>query len=573
MSKPAGWIRVRGARTHNLHNVNVDLPLGRLCVLTGPSGSGKSSLAFDTLFAEGQRRYLQTLRSDTRALFDQLRRPDVDLVEGLPPTLSVSQHAGPPRPRSTLATITEIHDHLRLLWARLGMPHCPQCGAAVHKHSLAEIVRRVLAGPEGRKVYLLAPLVTNQPGEHKESFQHIRQGGFLRARVDGVLTEVRDVPRLNTRKKHTIELVVDRLVLRPTIEERLRESLGTALKHGSGRVIVTDIDDGDWRDEAFTTVLACPRCGVQLPDPEPRLFHFNNPHGACPRCTGFGKVWELDPKLIVPERGWTMAQVVARLKEHLPEEIDLSSLAHLAPVAGNKPLSDLTEQDFQIFLHGDPQPEPPIPGLLPTLRALWETIREEDADAFADFAGFVPCPECGGARLSQAARGVQFAGRGLHEVAALTVSDALAFFAGPAATAIANPAQLRLGEVVLSEIVQRLRFLEEVGLNYLTLDRPAPTLSGGELQRARLATQLGGGLLGVCYILDEPTIGLHPRDTGRLIAALRGLQKRGNTLIVVEHDEAVMRQADFLVDMGPGAGRAGGHVLASGTLAEVSTLR
>src|SRR5262245_22458254 len=318
MDQPAGSIRVRRARTHNLHNVNVDLPLGRMTVLTGPSGSGKSSLAFDTLFAEGRRRFLETMGGDARALFDQLKRPDVDLVEGLPPVLSVSQVAGAPRPRSTLATITEVHDHLRLLYARLGTPHCTRCGGPVRKHTAAEIVERTLASPEGRKIYLLAPLVADMPGDHKEVFQQIRQGGFLRARVDGVLLEIRDIPALKPKQNHTIEVVVDRLVVRANLGQRLAESLQAALKEGAGRVSVTGIEDGDWHDDAYTTVLECTRCRTPFPELTPRLFHFNNPEGACPRCTGLGQAWEVDPALVVQRE-----QLPELLHELVDENTDL----------------------------------------------------------------------------------------------------------------------------------------------------------------------------------------------------------------------------------------------------------
>jgi excinuclease ABC subunit A len=482
-------LRIRGARTHNLQGLNLDLPRGRLTVFTGVSGSGKSSLAFDTIYAEGRRRYLETLPGDARSLFEQVERPDVDLIEGLPPTLCVSQHTTAARPRSTLATVTEIHDHLRLLFARLGTPHCPNCDLPVRKHTLAEIVRATLNHEEGRKLYVLAPLVRNLPGKHAEIFQHIRQGGFLRARVDGVLLEIRDTPKLDAKAPHTIEMVVDRLVLRATIADRLHESLQTAVKHGAGRVILTDIDTGEWRDFPYSNRLECPRCGALVADPEPRRLYFNNPEGACPRCAGMGKIAVSDA-----------ASVAA-----VDDEDDVGSVAYEA------------------------------------------------------------CPECHGARLNREARAVRFEGRGLHEVSALSVDDAAGWFAGLLATDRGG----RVRQALVTEIAQRLSFLQQVGLGYLTLDRPGPTLSGGEAQRARLATHLGGGLLGVCYVLDEPTMGLHPRDTGRLIAALRRLQERGNTVLVVEHDESVIRQADYLVDIGPGAGKDGGRLLAAGTLAEV----
>lgn len=497
MAEPAGWIRLRGARTHNLRNVDADIPRACLTVITGPSGSGKSSLAFDTLHAEGQRRYLETLRAGTRTLFAALPRPDVDLLEGLPPTVCISQRTVSPRPRSTLATVTEIHDHLRLLWARLGTPHCWQCGNPIRKHTIAEIVRATFTRGEGRKVFLLAPLVQDEAGAHREAFQQIRQGGYLRGRVDGVLQEIRDIPQLNPRAKHTIELVVDRLVVRSGLEDRFTESITTVAKLGAGRVLITDLDDGDWRDELFSTVYACPRCRIALPDPEPRRFSFNNPYGACPTCTGYGQVLDFDP-----ETG--------------PEDDD------------DKPQ------------------------------------RVRDA-----MAAFVPCPECGGARLNREARSVRFAGKGLHEVTAGTVADALHWFEAVTKEEHGDTALIRAREVLLGEIETRLRFLNAVGLGYLTLDRPAPTLSGGELQRARLATYLGGGLRGVCYILDEPTMGLHPRDTDRLLRALRNLQQRGNSIVVVEHDETVIREADWLLDIGPGAGRDGGLLLAAGPASEV----
>jgi excinuclease ABC subunit A len=592
MADTGSWLRVRGAREHNLHNVDVDLPRDRLTVLTGPSGSGKSSLAFDTLYAEGQRRYLETLRGDTRALFDQLRRPDVDLVEGLPPTLSVAQHAGAARPRSTLATLTEIHDHLRLLWARAGTPHCYNCGAPIRRHTPAEIARQTLALGEGRKVYLLAPLVRGAKGEHRDVFQQIRQGGFLRARVNGVLTEVRETPRLNPRQTHDIDLVVDRLVVREGIRDRLGESLAAAVKQGGGTVIVSTNDEGDWHDQIYSTRYACPRCGITYGELEPRAFNFNNPQGACPGCEGLGRVWEVDPQRVLPDRSWSPAKVLARIEEQTGGAVKLPKLdartshaLHVEfphpeekPWGVKTPVRDWPEKALQAWLYGSDQTVPPVPGIIPELeRALKEAGEEEDGPppaALDAFKGYLLCMECGGARLNREARSVRFAGKALHEVTALTVDDATAFFTAlvagaPAEEGVATAATRHVQTVVVAEILHRLRFLQEVGLGYLTLDRPAPTLSGGESQRARLATHLGTGLLGVCYILDEPTVGLHPRDTDRLLGALRGLQDRGNTIVVVEHDESVIRAADYLVDMGPGAGRDGGRVLAAGTVEQV----
>jgi excinuclease ABC subunit A len=590
MAEIAEWVRVRGAREHNLQNLDVDLPRDRLTVITGPSGSGKSSLAFDTLFAEGQRRYLETLRIDARAWFEQLQRPDVDVVEGLPPTLSVEQHAGSARPRSTLATLTEIHDHLRLLWARLGTPYCYQCGRPIRRQSVAEIVRQTLALEEGRKVYILAPVVRGGKGEHREVFQQIRQAGFLRARVNGVLTEVREAPRLNPRQSHTVELVVDRLAIRDGIQPRLAESVETAVKHGQGTVIITQVDDGDWHDHLFNTQYACPTCLINYGMLEPRNFSFNNPYGACPHCEGLGQVWEFDPELIVPDQSWSADRIVARLRGKAPTRLPaadrraLQALAEAFAVETTTPVGGWPADAFQALLHGTQREGGSFLGLIPELKQRLEKAQtEEEKEAVLAYAGYVPCPECGGARLNREARSVRFAGKALHEATALTVDEAIEFFQPLASGGCESPGSAsppggsrpplaqegQIQTLLVSEILHRLRFLQEVGLGYLTLDRPAPTLSGGEAQRARLATHLGAGLLGVCYILDEPTVGLHPRDTGRLLAALRGLQQRGNTLLVVEHDEEVIRQADYLVDVGPGAGRHGGRLVAHGTVDEV----
>lgn len=580
------WIRVRGARTHNLQNVQADFPRGKLSVLTGPSGSGKSSLAFDTVHAEGQRRFLETLRPEGRALFRLLQRPDLDLLEGLPPTLCVAHHSGSPRPRTTLATLTEIHDHLRLLYARFGTPHCPGCGAVVRRHHLADIVRDTLARPEGSKVYLLAPLVRGRTGTHREVLQHVRQGGYLRARIDGVLTEIRDLPRLDSARPHTIDLVVDRLVVRPTLEERLAESLATALKEGRGRVVVADLEEGDWNDRTFAIRLECSTCDLLLDDPEPRLFHFNHPDGACPRCTGLGLVRRFDPELILPDRGRKLADVVLRIQELLPEgvvvpgptrkELQVLIEAFPGPKAWKPtaPLACWPQEAVDALLQGTERTDPPLPGWIPQLEKLKQRLEEESPDAAGGLDGLQReqvCPDCAGDRLQPFSRGFRFHGQTLPTITRATVAEAAVRLAAwiEADNGPERDASTQARRKLLEEIRTRLEFLQEVGLGYLSLDRAAVSLSGGELQRARLATCLGGGLLGVCYILDEPTIGLHPRDTRRLIRALRRLQERGNTLLVVEHDEEVLRQADWLVDLGPGAGPEGGRVLAQGTVAEV----
>ncbi|QEH36354.1 UvrABC system protein A [Aquisphaera giovannonii] len=476
---PPASIVVRGARTHNLRGIEVDLPRDRLVVLTGVSGSGKSSLAFDTIFAEGQRRYIECLSGYARQFLDQLQRPDVDEIEGLPPTVAIDQRAGQASPRSTVGTLTEIHDHLRLLFARVGIPHCPNCGLPIHRQTPEQMTDGALAFPAGTKVMVLAPLVRGRKGQHAEVFPAIRRAGLIRARVDGEMIEVTDQPpKLGKAKPHDIEAVVDRLVIREGIRPRLAESIDLALKLSEGVVILAAESAGKWEDHVRSVHLACPNCGSGLRTPEPRGFSFNSPYGACPTCQGLGVVDGPDPG------------------------------------TGEK----------------------------------------------------VPCPACRGARLGPEALAVKVGGRSIAEVSALAVEDSIRFFDelrfDPAREPIAAP--------IVREIGGRLRFLREVGLGYLSLDRGSPTLSGGELQRARLATQLGAGLVGVCYVLDEPTAGLHPRDTDRLVEALRRLQEAGNSVLVVEHDEGVIRAADWVVDLGPGAGPDGGLVVAAGTPEDVA---
>jgi len=478
-------IAIRGARVHNLRDVDLDIPRGRLVVLTGVSGSGKSSLAFDTIFAEGQRRYIECLSSYARQFLDQLERPDVDQIEGLPPTVAIDQKAGQSSPRSTVGTLTEINDYLRLLYSRLGVPHCPNCGLAIHSQTPEQMVATVLAFPAGRRLMVLAPLVRARKGAHAEVFQAVRRAGLIRARVDGEIVEVADEPpKLAKTKAHSIDAVIDRLVVREGIGPRLAESVNLALKLSEGLTTITTEVDGVWQDHLMSVHLACPGCGTGLPPLEPRSFSFNSPQGACPTCGGLG----------------------------------------VAPAG------------------------------------------EADAETDGDDDDPTPCPDCQGSRLRPESRSVRVDGRSIDQVLDLAIDEARAFFEGLRLPG-ADPA---VAEPLLKEIRGRLQFLSNVGLDYLTLGRGSQTLSGGELQRVRLATQLGSGLVGVCYVLDEPTAGLHPRDTDRLLAGLRDLEAQGNSVLVVEHDEAVIRAADWVVDVGPGAGPDGGSIVATGTPDEIA---
>jgi excinuclease ABC subunit A len=477
---PSSAIRVRGARVHNLRGIDVDIRRNQLVVITGKSGSGKSSLAFDTIFAEGQRRYIECLSSYARQFLDQLERPDVDLIEGLPPTVAIDQRPGQASPRSTVGTLTEIHDYLRLLFARLGAPFCPRCGLPINRQTPEQMVAHVLAFPQGKKAMVLAPLVRGRKGQHLDVFQTIRRSGLIRARVDGQIIEVTEQPpKLAKTKIHHIEAVVDRLVIREGIRPRLAESINLALKLSDGVVVFAAETDKGWEDNVLSIHLACPACGTGLQSLEPRGFSFNSPYGACPTCEGLG--------------------VIA------------------------SPQSDLEES---------------------------------------------PCPACQGSRLRPEARAVRVAGRSIDEVSSLAISDLLRFFD----EIVFSPAQEPIARPLVREISSRLRFLAEVGLDYLSLARSSDTLSGGELQRARLATQLGAGLVGVCFVLDEPTCGLHPRDTEALIASLRRLQSQGNSVLVVEHDLDVIRDADWAIDLGPGAGPDGGQVVAAGRPEQLASI-
>jgi excinuclease ABC subunit A len=587
---------------HNLRNVDVDLPRDRLVVLTGVSGSGKSSLAFDTIYAEGQRRYLECLSTYARQFLDQLERPDVDAIEGLPPTVAIDQKAGAPSPRSTLGTITEIYDYLRLLFARAGTPHCPNCDAPIRRQTPEQMTDQLMALPTGRKVQLLAPLVRDRKGQHLDVFQAIKSAGLIRARVDGQIIEVAEPPpKLVKTKAHTIEAVIDRLVIRDGIRPRLAESLDLALKLADGRVLAlietpaSPPSPAGWEERLLSVHLACPECGTSLAEIEPRSFSFNSPHGACPACDGLGARGAFQAELSVPDRSrsWSQGAVIpwTLLADGRkdPEALEVPVRDFLARhgLDAATPLKSWPAASWPSFWYGESGGS--LPGLAALLEQAYQDNRGEALRRALDvYRESVVCPACNGSRLRPEARAVRFGGRSIGELTAMAVGELLAFVSimmahaddrGSVEAPLPNgrgsvqsepsrereravsPAPDAITAPLLVEIAGRLQYLFDVGLEYLSLGRGSDTLSGGELQRARLAAQLGSGLVGVCYILDEPTAGLHPRDTARLLASLRRLQAMGNSVLVVEHDEAMIRAADWVVDLGPGAGPDGGAIV------------
>lgn len=580
---------IRGAREHNLKNIHLEIPRDKLVVITGLSGSGKSSLAFDTIYAEGQRRYVESLSAYARQFLGQMEKPDVDQIEGLSPAISIDQKGVSHNPRSTVGTVTEIYDYLRLLFARVGQPHCPRCGRVIQQQSVEQIVDTIEALPDGSRIMILAPLVKDRKGEHKKVFDDVRKAGFVRVRVNGEILDVNEEVKLDRYKQHTIEAVVDRLVIRHNNGDRNRiaDSVETALKLGGGVVLVARQDA---EDLMFSEHFACPVDNISLGEIEPRTFSFNTPHGACPACMGLGTQMELDPDLIIPDKDLSLAEGAIRANG-IDSGNDSSYFGKLIEAVAHKyhfsmdtPVRELTREQLDKILYGTGDEvirvryqnqfgqwreyETTFEGVIPNqLRRYRETDSDYVRQEIESYMTTRPCPVCKGQRLKPEALAVTVAGKNIVQVTAMSVTQALAWV-----NDLPNhftEKQKTIAYQILKELKARLGFLANVGLDYLTLDRSAASLSGGEAQRIRLATQIGSQLMGVLYILDEPSIGLHPRDNKRLIETLLRLRDLGNTVLVVEHDEETMRAADFIVDLGPGAGEHGGHVVCAGTIEEV----
>jgi excinuclease ABC subunit A len=575
---------VKGAREHNLKNIDLELPRDKLIVISGLSGSGKSSLAFDTIFAEGQRRYVESLSAYARQFLGQMKKPDVDFIEGLSPAISIEQKTTHRNPRSTVGTVTEIYDYYRLLYARIGTPHCPKCGREIREQGIDQILDTIMSWKAGTKLQVLAPIIRGKKGEHQRVLEDAVKQGFVRARVNGELRSLDEKIELDKQKKHTIEIVVDRLKLSEDGRRRLAEAVEAALRIADGIAIVTREKNGADVDEFFSQRGACPDCNISLPELEPRLFSFNTPHGACPACTGLGIKLEFDPNLVIPDKSLSFNEGGC-----IPYNPDAAwfrsrfdALAKHYKFSLDTPFEELPKKAMDAILYGGNEAirvrydnakgtghfeyESSFPGILAELmRRYLETSSDGVKDWLEKFMSEKPCEDCGGKRLRPEALAVTIGGSNIHDLSAMSVEESIRFYDGLELT----ETQKLISKQVFKEITARLNFLKNVGLEYLTLERKAGTLSGGEAQRIRLATQIGSSLVGVLYILDEPSIGLHQRDNQRLIDTLIYLRDIGNTLLVVEHDEQTLRTADWIVDLGPGAGVHGGHVVASGTPAQV----
>ncbi len=575
-------IHVKGAREHNLKDIDVVLPRDRLIVITGISGSGKSSLAFDTIYAEGQRRYVESLSAYARQFLGQMEKPDVDFIEGLSPAISIDQKTRSHNPRSTVGTVTEIYDYLRLLYARIGHPHCPECGDPISQQTAEQIIDAVMALPGGTQIQILSPIVRGRKGEYRKTFEEIRQEGFTRVRVDGVTRTLYEEIELSKNQKHTIDIVVDRVMVEPQKRGRIADSVETALKHGGGLISVVS-DDGT--EQLYSEHYACIRCGISYEELSPRMFSFNNPYGACPECSGLGQRKEVDPALVIDERhglldGGLLPFARSNSRWYEGQMIGLAEALGIDPY---EPLGTLPKRKLDAILYGT-KGKPitfqytntagqtrtikrPFRGIVPSLERWYrETSTEERRNELEQYFATLPCPVCGGARLKPEILAVTVGGSNIHEVTTMSIHAVLTFFE----KIVLSARETMIAQQILKEILARLGFMVAVGLDYLTLDRQAGTLAGGEAQRIRLATQIGSQLTGVLYVLDEPSIGLHQRDNRRLLQTLKGLRDLGNTVIVVEHDEETMRESDHILDLGPGAGAHGGHIVASGTPEDVA---
>ncbi len=583
--RPREYIKIRGANEHNLKNLDVDIPRNELVVLTGLSGSGKSSLAFDTIYAEGQRRYMESLSSYARQFLGQMEKPNVEKIDGLSPAISIDQKSTNRNPRSTVGTVTEIYDYFRLLYARIGIPHCPKCGKAIKRQSVDQMVDQIMELPEGTKLQLLAPVVRGRKGEHTKIFERAKRSGYVRVRVDGNLCELTEEIKLDKNIKHNIEIVVDRLIVKAGIERRLTDSVESVLALAEGLLMV-DVINGETIN--FSQSFACPDCGISINEIEPRSFSFNNPFGACPVCFGLGYKMEFDPDLMIPDKtlsinegaiqvmGWQSCNESGSFTNAV-----LTALAKEYQFSLDTPVEELSEEAYHILIHGTDGAEVKVhykgqrgEGIYPVafeglIRNMERKYRETGSDIikqeYETFMRITPCKECGGMRLKKESLAVTVCDKNIYEITSMSIRDLHRFLES---MELSSQQQL-IGKQVLKEINARVGFLIDVGLEYLSLSRATGTLSGGEAQRIRLATQIGSGLVGVCYILDEPSIGLHQKDNDKLLNTLKNLRDLGNTLIVVEHDEDTMLEADYIVDIGPGAGSHGGQVVAEGTAQEI----
>lgn len=579
-------IIIKGAREHNLKNVHLELPRNKLIVFTGLSGSGKSSLAFDTIYAEGQRRYVESLSAYARQFLEQMQKPDIDSIEGLSPAISIDQKTPSRNPRSTVGTVTEIYDYLRLLFAHVGIPHCPQCGRKIEKQTVEQIVDQIYVRTgrdlSQQKIQILSPLVRGRKGEYKDLFKDIEKDGFVRVRINKRVYEFPEIPKLDKKKKHDIEIIVDRIVLKESAKKRLAESLETALRYGSGLALVVFGEGKKAKEELFSEKFSCPYCGISLDEITPRIFSFNSPYGACPECTGLGDKLEFDPDLVIPNKDLSLSEgaIVPWGESASFYMVRLEAVGEKFGFDMDTPIKNLSKKQLNAILYGTDQPlkfkyqmqrgywehESEFEGVINNLKRRYYETKSENMRFFLyRFMSSVSCPKCKGSRLKPESLAVKIDGKSIAEISALSVGGLLSAVGNLKLT----EREQHIAKGILKEIKARLTFLDNVGLSYITLDRQSSTLSGGEAQRTRLATQIGSGLVGVLYILDEPSIGLHQKDNRQLIHTLEKLRDLGNTMIVVEHDEETMCAADFLVDIGPGAGIHGGHIVEAGSIEQV----